>query len=143
MNKALLLSKRADGGCSVYCFQEVAVYGRAADRFDSLKLTRTGYIQSLSKKERSLKNQINRYNKREERYIVVAEITTLAFSRFVLRHFPFSELTDNKWNATVLSNREMLVSKLTLIPKDDQIDHESYLSLANQVRYIYGPVDPA
>ena len=58
MNKALLLSKRADGGCSVYCFQEVAVYWRAADRFDSLKLTRTGYIQSLSKKERSLKNQI-------------------------------------------------------------------------------------
>ena len=37
----------------------------------------------------------------------------------------------------------MLVSKLTLIPKDDQIDHESYLSLANQVRYIYGPADPA
>ena len=89
MNKALLLSKRADGGCSVYCFQEVAVYWRAADRFDSLKLTRTGYIQPLSKKERSLKNQINRHNKREERYIVVAEMRTLAFSRFVLRHFLF------------------------------------------------------
>ena len=83
MNKALLLSKRADGGSSVYCFQEIAVYWRAADRFNSLKLTRTGYIQSLSKKERSLKNQINRHDKREERYIAVAEMRTLAYSHFV------------------------------------------------------------